>query len=551
MISHILLTISIFIFSLWGSRYSFPYPASEYTVLFVLLFSFGFFPNFLYRRWGRIFTIIGGLCLVRLGSFSNGLTTIPDWTSLQPLFWGAVFGILAREVLLDLLGRKKSQYSQGERDPLLRRFILNPSPGKKGSLWKEPELWFILFFFILILERFLTYHPWSWQTGIILDEGFYFPGLSYRQAFQLSWMLWDTIIPVTFYILTEERFSKDGDNPARAWTIGLGVAFLIQVIIILLQSWVAPLVFMQNTNESILNGRVAGLFRDSGSASWILPTLGLYLVWKAWEKKGIWRERTRIFFIVGVLILTTVSGIKLGRTFWLVFLPGLLTFLMIPFWKKQMSYNKYIQITYRVFLILFVTMIGFSIVWFGENQKSIQALSRLSLEVKSWVNTDSSLEIFGIYRLNLLLASWKLFISSPYFGSGIGSLIVHLKDPSLIDLPRPPKGFVDSPANFYIGWLGDVGVLGGFLLAFFLGVTAYIRKNGRYFILLLLPLMTGYQIVHPDGGFFFIFLVLGTRRMEISKASFLTYYEKSRLLWMILAIGISFHYLAWVLLRNP
>jgi hypothetical protein len=479
------------------------------------------------------------------------LTTIPDWTSLHPLFWGAVLGILTREALLDIAGRKKAQVAQGERDPLQRRFALNSSPGKKANLWKEPELWFIFFFLILILERFLAYHPWSWQTGIVLEEGFYYAGLSYRQAFQLSWMVWDSIVPATFYILTEERFSKDGDNPAKIWTTGLGIAFLIQVIIILLQSWVSVGVFMQNTNESLLNGRVAGLFRDSGSASWILPTLGLYLAWKTWEKKGIWREKSRIFLLVGILVLTAISGVKLGRTFWIVFLPGLFAFIMIPFWKKNVSYNKYIQMTYRVFLIVFVAMIGFSILWFGENQKSIQALARLSLEVKSWVNDDSTLATFGVHRLNLILASWKLFLSNPYFGSGLGSLIVHLKNPNLIDIPRPPDGFVDSPANFYMGWLGDVGILGGFLLAFYLGTTAYLRKNGRYFILLLLPLMTGYQIVHPDGGFFFIFLLLGTRRMEISKASILPYYDKLRLLWMILAIGISFHYLVWVLLRYP
>ncbi|WCL47814.1 hypothetical protein [Leptospira sp. GIMC2001] len=547
MISHTLLSVILLILTIVGYRYSFPYPFKEYLTLFIPLFAFGFIPNLLWRRWGRIFTIIGALSLVRFGSYSNALVTYPDWTTLHPLFWGAISGILVREILLKIYGHDKFKAGMSDKDPYLRRIALNSPAGEKDSYWKEPEVWFVFFVSILVLERFLEYHPWNWTNGITLTEGFYFKGLSYRSAFGLTWMLWDSIIPVTWYIFTEERTSKNNDNPSRIWLIGLSIVFVIQAVIILIQTSLSPNFMMQNTNLSLISGRVAGLFRDSGSASWIFPVLGLFLAWKVREKKGVWREPTRVTILSLILVVVFCSGFKLGKTFWLTYSGGLYVLIGLYIIQKIQYPKLWIAYTFRTIAMLMILAATFTLVWFGENQKLSPSFQKTSLELKQLVRGES-IRTVESYRYDLTKASVDLFTSHPYFGSGFGSMIVHLKDPKSLVKVKPKDQFVDSPANFYLGWLGETGMLGMILLCFYLGLNYYIRDNIKYSILLILPLMTGYQIVHPDGGAFLMMMVLATRVSDNAKVKLKVYADKAKMIWAIIAIGISLHYLALMLI---
>ncbi|NCS92712.1 MAG: hypothetical protein GW761_02795 [Leptospira sp.] len=548
MISHTLLSLVLFITSVLLYRYSFPYPFQEYLSLFIPLFIAGFIPNFLYRRWGRIFTVCFAIIFVRYGAITSSLVTIPEWTSLHPLFWGAILGILSREHFLIFMGRGKQVADLSDKDPLRRRMSLNPSPGQKLKYWMEPDIWIVFFISILVIERVLHYFPWSFQTGINFSDGFYIQGLSYREAFGLTWMYWDNLIPVIWYIFTEERCSGDADNPNKHWIIGLAIGFLIQAIIILEQTFLNPSLLMQATGESIKVGRVAGLWRDSGSASWIIPTLGLYLVWKIWEKRGTWRESSRRILITVVLVSTALLGIKLGKTFWLTYGVGSFGFLIYFVLRKIQHPNQWLQSLLRAFAILILIGFGFSLVWFGENQKIVPALSNSSIILKKYISGKDLEELD--YRSNLMNASLDLWKDSKFFGNGFGSMIVHLKDSNSPIKHRPPNNFVDSPANFYLGWLGETGLLGCFLLSMYVFLKTYIAQNKRYLLLLVIPLMTGYQITHADGAFIVFFLIAGSRRIENSRSKLLKNVELLKTIWVVVAVGISLHYLAFAILSH-
>ncbi|MCC5816081.1 MAG: O-antigen ligase family protein [Leptospira sp.] len=526
MLLYIPLTILIFASSIISYRYSFPYPVKEYAALFLFLFSFGFIPSLLHRIWGRIFVVIGALVLIRIGSFSGILITIPEWTTLHPLFFGAIAGISVRELFIN---KTKLKWD---------RFKYNP------------ELWFILFLFVLAFERFMEYHPWSFANGVELSEGFYYAGLSYRQAFQLTWMLVDNLVPILYYFFVEHMFSRENENPAKDWIFGLSIAFMIQSLVLVIQNFLIPTAFMQDTGMSLDAGRSAGLFQDSGSASWMYPTMGLFLFWLVWRKRGQWLERNRIVMLCLLFAIITINGIHLGRTFLLVFIPSIAIFGILPFWNKKIADGKLGQNVYRISLILMIVIFSFSILWFGENQKAIPSLSRASIELKAFIVGDQSLEKIDSRRTNLMASSWELFKSAPAFGVGLGSMIVHLKDPTKLIGVKPSDGFVDSPANFYLGWLGEVGILGTIVLGLFVILASYLRDNRMYLFLLVLPLMTGFQIVHSDGAFFVLFIILGSRSLNQNRIKLLNNVQKMKISFTIISIGIALHFIVWTFLKN-
>lgn len=548
MISHSILSLSLFIISLFLYRYSFPYPLVEYLSVFFPLFLLGFLPNFLYRRWGRIFTICFGILFVRFGALTGALTTIPEWTSLHPLLWGAILGILSREHFLIFMGRGKQTADISDKDPIRRRLALNPSPGQKLPYWMEPDIWMVFFLSILVIERTLQYFPWSFETGINFADGFFIKGLSYREAFGLTWMYWDNIVPVIWYIFTEERCSSDLDNPNKHWIIGLTIGYLIQAVIILEQTFLNPNLLMMATGESLKVGRVAGLWRDSGSASWIIPTLGLYLAWKVWERRGIWRESSRRMLSIFILLITGILGLKLGKTFWLAYGAGLFGFLIYFVLSKILHPNDWIQGAFRTFVFVLILSFGFSLLWFGENQKLVPALSHASSLLKKTISGEKLDDLD--YRSKLMNASMDLWKDSKFFGNGFGSMIVHLKDLKSPIQERPRNNFVDTPANFYLGWLGETGILGCLLLAIYVFLKTYIAQNAKYLLLLVIPFMTGYQITHADGAFVVFFLLSGTRIIENSRSKLLSKVDLMKIIWMVFAIGISLHYLVFAIFRH-
>jgi hypothetical protein len=487
--------------------------------------------------------------LIRFGGIFGGQTTIADWTTLHPLFWGAIWGILIRELLLGYLGRGKIPADPSDKDPIRRRMALNPSPGLKDKFWLEPEIWFVFFISILSIERMLAYFPWSFKTGISFAEGFYIPNLSYREAFGLSWNYWDNLIPVVWYFFTEERCTRDLDNPAKHWLLGLTIAFVVQIIFVLDQTYFINTMGMVATGESVKSLRVAGLFKDSGSASWMLPSIAFYLTWKVVEKRGIWRESSRRLILFSILIFTGVAGLKLGKTFWFIYIVGILGFIFYFISKKIKHPNLYIQKSLQASALIFVILFGFSIIWFGENQKKILSLSNASIVLKNLVE-GKDLSSIDPNRTILMKASLDLWKEGKFFGQGLGSMVVHLKNPKSSINIRHPEGFVDSPANFYLGWIGETGILGTFVLIFYIALKVYLSKNAKYLIILVIPFMTGYQITHSDGAFLALFFIFGTRVIENSRSKLQKHTNILKNSWIVISIGISLHYLVYALLRN-
>jgi len=513
-------------------RYSFPYPQSEYLSLFLLLFSLGFGTNLVNRSWGRVWIVIGSLCFVRIGSWTGILKTIPEWTTLHPLFLGGIWGIVAKEWIQ-----------------------LRSRPAKERILVGYVHYVFLFFLFVLGLERFLEYNPefvpfreFPEKLDFFPKDSYYYPGLSNRQAFQLTWMILDTMIPPIFYFSLEEIFKRDAENPARDYKIGLWVVFFLQSLVIWIQGFLRPEALMQDTGMSLEVGRVAGLFKDSGSASWIFPTIGILLFLEIYNRKGQMRESLRIFLLVLIYLCILVGGIKLGRAFLLIFgafsLIGLFRILSnrIPVSDVRLRY------LIGIFVFLFVSSLFYSLLWFGEYQNAFLSLKKASTEWKL-VQQEISLKRVEARRVGLFLTSRDLFLSSPVFGNGLGSLIVEMKRPNSDLKNKPPDGFVDSPSNFYIGWLADTGILGTIVLGVYVWLNGYIRKSWNRYILLVLPLMTGFQIVHPDGGFFVCFLLLGFVNYERIRWKIAG--ERPRLFWFILGIGLSLHFFIFALLKNP
>jgi hypothetical protein len=129
-------------------------------------------------------------------------------------------------------------------------------------------------------------------------------------------------------------------------------------------------------------------------------------------------------------------------------------------------------------------------------------------------------------------------------------MVVHLKNPKSSINIRHPEGFVDSPANFYLGWIGETGILGTFVLIFYIALKVYLSKNAKYLIILVIPFMTGYQITHSDGAFLALFFIFGTRVIENSRSKLQKHTNILKNSWIVISIGISLHYLVYALLRN-
>lgn len=485
----------------------------------------GFLIHIQNRSWGRFWIVFGALVFVRLGAWTHILRTIPDWTTLHPLFLGGIWGIIAKEI-----------------------FVFHSKPGKDRLLAASVHITFVFFLISLGLERFFEYHKiWEW-SGIYLKEQYYYPGLSARQAFQHTCFILDSIIPVVSYFLVEECFRRDTENALVDYKKGLLAAFIVQFLISTIQIYLLPTAFMEATGESLKNGRIAGLLKDSGSASWIYPTIGIYLFYDLFLKKGSIPENKRIFLLFLFIILTIMGGWKLGRLYWFLLIIFILGVLVIS------SYNLFMKFSYPYRIISLVLTISLSlglillVFEYGDRQKNIASLGRISQEWKMY-RSGSSFEKIDPRRISLMKLSMEFFLDSPVFGVGLGSTIVELKRPKSTWKNKPADGFVDSPSNFYLGWLGETGILGSLVLISYVALILFIRKVFFPAILLIVPLMGGYQIVHPDGGFFFIFLLIGLtpyQRVQwmYSPATQLRY------LWFIVSIGVGLHYIVLGLLKN-
>ncbi len=307
-------------------HFSHPFPKDEFFGILFLQFAFGFLPNFFSRKTGRILTVVGAMILVRLSSFAG---TGFDISTLNGLFFGAICGISFREVVLEFLGRRDSQVSTKESDFFRKLMATNPPPSDKKKIFLDIQFAIILFLMALTLERFLTYFNAPFLKGFGILETMYLPDISSKSAFSLSMKTIDSLIFPLLYFFCEERTSPQTSPPYSHWLVGVSIGLTINIVALFSQNFHSMKIFSANSNESLIANRAMGLFRDSGSSSWIIPTLLSFFSWRVLNKKGEWRTSTKSIIIAGLFLVSILAGVKQGRAYWAILLLTIFVMLFI------------------------------------------------------------------------------------------------------------------------------------------------------------------------------------------------------------------------------
>lgn len=306
-------------FSVWSlHRYVEPVPATSFYPSFLLQFAFAFFPQLYQRKWGRIFTALGVFTFLRL-PYLSGLPMVGSY-QLVGLFLGSILGIWTREVILVLLGRNETALPKQSEQILTDWMIRNPTGKSSQPIWYSTYFGFILFLSILTLLCLFQYQGLGLISGLGIQEYMYFPSLSSREAMGLSCKILVPIVFVLLYLFSEERSmpTPSKDSLSEQIRFGLFLGLGINLLFMAIQSIWSLEFFSEGTLESVKVGRTTGLLQDSGSASWLLPTLSLLWISKLisnWRKS---KERFSLVLAILSFFFVTWLGLKQGKAFWVI-----------------------------------------------------------------------------------------------------------------------------------------------------------------------------------------------------------------------------------------
>lgn len=506
------LPLSTILFSVLVSYYwikifhfSHPFPKEEFFGTLFLQFAFGFLPNFISRKTGRILTITGAMIFVRLSSSAGVGFDIP---TLNGLFFGAICGISFREIILEFLGRRDSQVSPKESDFFRKLLVVNPPPSNKKNILLDIQFAIIVFLIVLTLERFITYFNAPFLKGFGVLETMYLPDISSKSAFALSMKTIDSLIFPLLYFFCEERTSPQTSSPYSHWGLGLSIGLLINLVVLFSQNFYSMKIFSANTNESLSVNRTMGLFRDSGSSSWIIPTLLSFFIWRITQKKGEWRTSTKLIILFSLLVVSILAGLKQGRAYWAILFITIFIILMIFIYRKIQ--NKILKIAFSPIVIAVFCVSIFLFVKIGTKFQSKTSVDRISENLGTLfeknAKIESSLTKIDPNRFPLSVIAIHLFSKNIFFGNGTGSFILALYDKSIV--PKKTFAMIDSAPSLYLGLLSEVGLFGTIIICLWLINSSIGRKSKSHLYLLILPFLIGYQIVHPDGAFFALFFIL-------------------------------------------
>ncbi len=453
-------------------RFCHPFPKLEIFTVIGIQFGITFVSYIISPRLGRIMVIICGLTLVRLAPILGMQSPI---ITLMGVFLGGVFGNFTRETIACYRNRKSN--------------LRNTDTGYLPLL-TNPLFILIIFFLILTLDRVLIYFNAPYLKGFGILETMYVKGVSSKEAFALSMETITHLLFPLLYFYSEHLRSEDKEEISKDFKLGILIGIGIQFGIMLLQVFWDRNYLADNTNLSLEANRVMGLFRDSGSATWILPVLCFIFY------KDIFLNKIDYFLFAGLIVSQLIVAPYQGRGFWLLFLLGLI-FIGIIIWNQNRerlpSYSNY----YAMGIIcLFVITLYF--IPKSPDSTLSRLLSIPTKVISLTMARENPILAFDPHRYYFNLSAWKVFLENPFFGSGIGSFIVNLKDPTL-DLFIPDNK-IDNP-SFFLGVLSEVGLLGVILLSLYIAIALSIRENLFLFVLLILALSFGYHVVQPDGGF--------------------------------------------------
>ena len=452
-------------------RFCHPFPKSEFYITLGIQFVIPFVAYLISSRFGRLMTIICALLLVRIAPISGMQSPL---ITLMGVFLGGVIGIFTRETITYFRSRKSN---------------LQNTDTKYLPLLANPVFLLILFLLVLTLDRFLILFNAPYLKGFGILETMYVKGVSSKEAFALSMETITHLLFPLLYFYAEELREEDKPEIRNDWKLGAFIALGINIGIMLLQIFWNRNFLATNTNLSLEANRVMGLFRDSGSSTWIVPILCFLFCKDLLSKKKYFP----LFLIIAIQFILAPYQ---GRGFWLLLLAGIV-FLLYSIWKENRkripSVNRpWVILAFSLFLIILYQIPR-------TTDSTFDKLLQIPIKFTSMVQAgDNPLLAVDSQRYYFNLAAWKVFLQSPIFGDGVGSFIVNLKDPTLGLFI--PENKIDNP-SLLMGILSEIGIVGLILIMLYVVVTVSIRENLSLLILFLLSLSFGYHIVQPDGGF--------------------------------------------------
>ncbi|HRG46437.1 MAG TPA: hypothetical protein PLG41_09565 [Leptospiraceae bacterium] len=485
-------------------RFCHPFPKSEFFITLGIQFTIPFASYIISPRLGRIMTITCALLLVRVAPIFGMQSPL---ITLMGVFLGGVFGNFIREIITYFRNRKSN--------------LLNTDT-EYLPLLTNPLFLLISFLLIITLDRFLILFNAPYLKGFGILETMYVKGVSSKEAFALSMETITHLLFPLLYFYSEELREEDKTEIRKDWKLGVLIGLGIHFGIMFLQIFWNRNFLATNTNLSLEANRVMGLFRDSGSSTWIVPVL-CFLFYKSLPEKditGSWSltfinrktssktrskdllSKKKHFILLLFFVIQFILAPYQGRGFWLLLLVGIV-FLLYSIWKENQerlpSINRFWVIaTFGLFLIILYQIPRTTGSTFDKLLLiPIKFISMVQAKENPFLAVDSQRYYFN-------LAAWKVFLQNPLFGDGVGSFVVNLKDPTLGLFI--PENKIDNP-SFFMGILSEIGIVGLILITLYLLIAVSIRENILLLILFLLSLSFGYHVVQPDSGFV-ILLVL-------------------------------------------
>jgi len=536
-------TISVFLIY----RFVFPLSANWFLPAFLVQFLFGFLPQLYSRKYGRIFTSIGALLLSRSAWIVD--PTLPfHLTDLVGLFLGSLCGILFREVTLILSGVGEIPLPKQSDFFITQWQIRNPLSIKQDSLFFQTPIYFLYFLFILYLCVFLQGFGFSFLKGLGVPEYLYLEGISSRTFLSVpTTILMSVGLPI-LYFFAEERFSSSTNKEyiKKHLFFGLAIGFFLQMFVISIQTFLLPTFLSVGSNSSLLADRYPGLFIDSGSSSWLLPTLGILFIIFLFKKAEKSKERFNFVLIFFTILLITYLGLHQSKAFWVIWVSSLFVSFV---WSITGMWIYNPKILWPVRGACFVlTPILFALLFWSfskfTNPSPLQELGKRYVSFQSDVLASKSLTALKKLdetRFELLSVTYEGISNRPAFGNGLGSLPVMLRDAQRVGT-RISSELIDVPANFAMALLHDIGFFGSLILLLLTILFVWERMSYLSVLLLLIPFQFGMQVQHADGAFFAMYLLfypltdvpMGSRLLRLSNWFKYTV--------LILSVGLPLHY---------
>ncbi len=538
----ILLTVSVSLY-----RFVFPLAMPWFLPAFLFQFLFGFLPQVHSRKFGRIFTAMGAILLCRISWIIE--PSLPfHLTDLVGLFVGSISGIVFRETALVCSGVGEIPLPKQSDFFVTQWQIRNPLSVKQESLFFQTPFYFLYWLVICIFCVFLLGFGFSFLKGYGIPEYQYLDGISSRVFLSVPTNIFLSVGLPILYFFAEERFSSTTNKEfiKKHLFFGLFLGFLIQLVVMFVQTIFLPIFFSNGSNSSLLAERYPGLFIDSGSSSWLLPTLGFLFVIFLYKKSERTKESFGYFLLIVLFFIVTFLGFHQAKAFWVIWAVSLFVgaVWVIP---SKWIHNRKILWAVRGTLILFTPLLLSVLFWSFSKLTTpgpVQELGKryVSFQTSFWEKKNfSAFQSLDQTRFELLSVTYEGISKQPWTGNGLGSLPVILRDVSRTGT-KITSELIDVPSNFLMAVLHDVGIFGLLILIMLTTLFVWERMSYLSILLLLLPFQFGMQTQHADGGFFVMYLLFyplaevptGSRLLRISN-----WFKYSVL---ILAIGLPLHY---------